>query len=123
MPEWLTKLDQTEDDPDFETTLKSDLFTHHVFVFTPKGDAIDLPAHSSPIDFAYAIHTDIGDHIFGAKVNGKMVSLDTELHNGDIVHIETRKSSKPSEKWLAMAKTSMARRHIRSVLDIQKPKN
>jgi GTP pyrophosphokinase len=123
VPEWLTKLDETEDDPDFETTLKSDLFTHHVFVFTPKGDAIDLPAHSSPIDFAYAIHTDIGDHIFGAKVNGKMVSLDTELHNGDIVHIETRKSSKPSEKWLAIAKTSVARRHIRNVLDIQKPKN
>lgn len=122
VPEWLAKLDETEDDPDFETTLKSELFTHHVFVFTPKGDAIDLPAHASPIDFAYAIHSDIGNHIFGAKVNGKMVSLDTELHNGDIVSIETRKSSKPSEKWLAMAKTSMARRHIRNAIE-QKPKN
>ncbi len=123
VPEWLSQLDEAEDDPDFETTLRSDLFTHHVFVFTPKGDAIDLPAHSSPIDFAYAVHTDIGDHIFGAKVNGKMVSLDTELHNGDIVQIETRKSSKPSEKWLAMAKTSMARRHIRNVLEQQKNKH
>ncbi|MES2006944.1 MAG: HD domain-containing protein [Patescibacteria group bacterium] len=122
VPEWLAKLDETEDDPDFENTLKSDLFTHHVFVFTPKGDAIDLPAHSSPIDFAYAIHTDIGDHIFGAKVNGKMVSLDTELHNGDIVFIETRKSSKPSKKWLTLAKTSLARRHIRNVLE-QESKN
>lgn len=122
VPEWLSQLDEAEDDPDFETTLKSDLFTHHVFVFTPKGDAIDLPAHSSPIDFAYAIHTDIGDHIFGAKVNGKMVSLETELHNGDIVEIETRKSSKPTEKWIALAKTSMARRHIRNVLDQQKKK-
>ena len=123
VPEWLAKLDETEDDPDFETTLRSDLFTHHVFVFTPKGDAIDLPAHSSPIDFAYAIHTDIGDHIFGAKVNGKMVSLETELHNGDIVEIETRKSSKPSKKWLTLAKTSLARRHIRNVLEEEKPKH
>jgi GTP diphosphokinase / guanosine-3',5'-bis(diphosphate) 3'-diphosphatase len=119
-PEWLVGLNETEDDPDFETTLKNDLFSHHVFVFTPQGDAIDLPAHSSPIDFAYAIHTDIGDHIFGAKVNGKMVSLNTELHNGDIVEIETRKSSKPSEKWLSLAKTSLARRHIRNLLEQQK---
>jgi len=116
-PEWLAQLDEAEDDPDFENTLKSDLFTHHVFVFTPKGDTVDLPAHSSPIDFAYAIHTDIGDHIFGAKVNGKMVSLDTELHNGDIVEIETRKSSAPKEKWLSLAKTSVARRHIRNVIE------
>lgn len=119
-PEWLDGLDEgVEDDPDFETTVKSDLFTHHVFVFTPKGDVVDLPSHSSPIDFAYAIHSKIGDHIFGAKVNGKMVSLDTELHNGDIVEIETRKSSKPSEKWISLAKTSAARRHIRNVLDQQ----
>ena len=122
VPEWLSALEATEDDPDFETTLKNDLFTHHVFVFTPKGDAIDLPSHSSPIDFAYAVHTDIGDHIFGAKVNGKMVSLDTELHNGDIVEIETRKSSKPSEKWLSLAKTSVARRHIRNVIEQRKQK-
>lgn len=116
-PEWLDGLDQTEHDPDFETTIKSDLFTHHVFVFTPKGDVVDLPAHSSPIDFAYAIHSDIGDHIFGAKVNGKLVSLDTELHNGDIVDIETRKSSRPSEKWIKLVKTSLARRRIRNIVE------
>jgi guanosine-3',5'-bis(diphosphate) 3'-pyrophosphohydrolase len=118
-PEWLDGLDEgsVESDPDFETSIKSDLFTHHVFVFTPKGDVVDLPSHSSPIDFAYAIHTNIGDHVFGAKVNGKMVSLDTELHNGDIVEIETRKSSKPSEKWMNMVKTSLARRRIRSVVE------
>lgn len=125
-PEWLDALDGdlhgVEDDPDFETNLKSDLFSHHVFVFTPKGDVVDLPAHSSPIDFAYAIHTDIGDHVFGAKVNGKMVSLDTELHNGDIVDIETRKSSGPKEKWLSLVKTSVARRHIRGVME-KKQKN
>ncbi|HEV8677700.1 MAG TPA: HD domain-containing protein [Candidatus Paceibacterota bacterium] len=126
-PEWLDNLDAetpgVEDDPDFETNLKSELFIHHVFVFTPKGDVVDLPAHSSPIDFAYAIHTDIGDHIFGAKVNGKMVSLDTELHNGDIVDIETRKSSGPKEKWLNLVKTSAARRHIRGMIDDKKEKN
>lgn len=124
-PEWLDELDEggVEDDPDFETTLKSDLFTHRVFVFTPKGDVVDLPARSSPIDFAYAIHTGIGDHIFGAKVNGKMVSLDTELHNGDIVDIETRKSSSPKEKWLSLVKTSVARRRIRGMIDEKKPKN
>ncbi len=122
-PEWLAGLDENEiQDPDFETTLKNDMFVHHVFVFTPKGDVVDLPAHSSPIDFAYAIHTGIGDHIFGAKVNGKMVSLETELHNGDIVEIETRKSSSPKEKWLGLAKTSMARRHIRNVLEEQEKK-
>jgi GTP pyrophosphokinase len=124
-PEWLDGLDEggVEDDPDFETNLKSDLFTHRVFVFTPKGDVVDLPARSSPIDFAYAIHTGIGDHIFGAKVNGKMVSLDTELHNGDIVEIETRKSSGPKEKWLSLVKTSVARRHIRGVMEKKKDKN
>jgi GTP pyrophosphokinase len=117
-PEWLDGLDEhTKDDPDFETNIKSDLFSHHVFVFTPKGDVVDLPAHASPIDFAYAIHSDIGDHIFGAKVNGKLVSLDTELHNGDIVEIETRKSSKPSEKWIKLVKTSLARRRIRNLLE------
>jgi GTP pyrophosphokinase len=126
-PEWLDELDHedhgVEDDPDFETNLKSDLFTHHVFAFTPKGDVVDLPAHSSPIDFAYAIHTDIGDHVFGAKVNGKMVSLNTELHNGDIVDIETRKSSSPKEKWLSLVKTTVARRHIRNVIEEKKKKN
>lgn len=121
--ELLEGLDEAEDDPDFETNLKSDLFTHHVFAFTPKGDVVDLPAHASPIDFAYAIHTDIGDHIFGAKVNGKLVSLDTELHNGDIVEIETRKSSGPKEKWLSLVKTSVARRHIKNVLEQKKPKH
>jgi len=97
-------------------TLKSDFFTHRVFVFTPKGDVIDLPVDSSPIDFAYAIHSDIGDHISGTKVNGKMVSLDTKLRNGDIVDIVTKSSCKPSQKWLAMSKTSLAHRHIRSSL-------
>ena len=91
-------------------------FERRIFVFTPKGDVIDLPVGSSPIDFAYAVHSEIGDHVSGSKVNGKMVSLDTVLVNGDIVQIETKKTNKPTQKWLEFAKTSLARRHIRQVL-------
>ena len=80
-----------------------DFFENRVFVFTPKGDVIDLPQGSSPVDFAFAIHSDIGEHASGAKVNGKFVSLDTELHNGDIVEIETKRSVSPTRKWIALA--------------------
>ena len=117
VPEWLSELEGEVDTPDFETTLRSDLFSHHIFVFTPKGDVVDLPLDSSPIDFAYAIHSDIGDHAFGARVNGKMISLDTPLHNGDIVEIQTKKSSAPTQKWLGFAKTALARRHIRLAVE------
>jgi GTP pyrophosphokinase len=120
-PTWLSELEEETSDPDFETTLKTDIFTHRVFAFTPKGDVVDLPANSSPIDFAYAIHSDIGDHVFGAKVNGKMVSLDTMLHNGDIVEIQTKKSAEPKQKWLDFAKTTLARRHIRHTLEQKNP--
>ncbi len=118
VPEWLTALGEHEaDDPDFDTTLKTDIFSHRVFVFTPKGDVVDLPVKASPVDFAYAIHSDLGNHVFGAKVNGKMVPLNTILHNGDIVEIETRKSAHPTKKWLDFAKTTLARRHIRNSLE------
>lgn len=116
-PAWLVGLGEEGDDPDFETTLKTDLFSRRVFVFTPTGDVVDLPAESSSVDFAYAIHSDIGDRIFGAKVNGKMVPLDTHLHNGDIVEIQTRKTARPKAKWLDFAKTTLARRHIRQALE------
>lgn len=119
-PAWLADLGDTEEDPELETTLKTDLFNRRVFVFTPTGDVVDLPADSSPIDFAYAIHSDIGDHTFGAKVNGKMVSLDTHLHNGDIVEIQTRKTAGPKAKWLDFTKTTLARRHIRQALEKEK---
>ena len=122
-PEWLTHLSEAEtDDPDFDTILKSDLFSHRVFVFTPRGDVVDLPVRASPVDFAYAIHSELGDHVFGAKVNGKMVALNTVLHNGDIVEIETRKSSHPTKKWLDFAKTTLARRHIRGALEKEEKK-
>ena len=116
-PEWLEDLSEDSEDPDFEPTLKTDIFTARVFIFTPTGDVVDLPTNSSPIDFAYAIHSDIGDHTFGAKVNGKLVSLDTTLHNGDIVEIQTKKTAKPKQKWLDIAKTTLARRHIRMAIE------
>ncbi len=116
-PGWLSQLEDEDEDPEFETTLRTDLFTRRVFVFTPTGDVVDLPADSSPIDFAYAIHSDIGDHTAGAKVGGKLVPLQTVLHNGDIVEIQTKKTAHPSVKWLDFAKTTLARRHIRNALE------
>lgn len=120
VPEWIEDLATGNEEEDLETSLKSDIFNHRVFAFTPKGDVVDLPVDSTPIDFAYAIHSGIGDNASGVKVNGKMVPLDTKLHNGDIVEIITRKNAKPSRKWLDFAKTTLARRHIRSSLDKQK---
>jgi len=118
-PEWLAELEDDMQDPDIETTLKTDIFSRRVFVFTPTGDVVDLPADSSPIDFAYAIHSDIGDHTFAAKINNKLMPLDCILENGDIVEIITRKNAHPTQKWLDFAKTTLARRHIRVVLDKQ----
>ncbi|HEY4502003.1 MAG TPA: HD domain-containing protein [Candidatus Paceibacterota bacterium] len=116
-PEWLQELGEEAEDPDFESALKTDIFTHRVFIFTPKGDVVDLPVNCTPLDFAYAIHSDIGDRVFAAKVNGKLVPLDTTLHNGDIVEIQTRKGAYPTKKWLDFAKTTLARRHIRLALE------
>ena len=120
VPEWIDDLSNEEDDPDLETTLHSDIFSHRVFVFTPKGDVVDLPLNSSPIDFAYAIHSDIGDRVAGVKVNSKLVPLHTVLHNGDIVEIQTKKGAFPTKKWLDFAKTTLARRHIRNALEREK---
>src|SRR6185437_801153 len=120
IPRWLTELAdahaQAAGTKEFVDGLKEDFFSHRVFVFTPRGDAIDLPYESTPVDFAYAIHSDLGDHMNGAKVNGKLVSLDTKLRNGDQVEIMRRDSAHPTKKWLAYAKTSLARRHIRMKL-------
>ncbi len=120
-PEWIkhmahTKETEDESPDEFLQEMKADFFSHRIFVFTPDGDVIDLPIESSPIDFAYAIHSDIGNHMASAKVNGKMASLDTHLQNGDIVEIDTNKNAKPTRKWLDMVKTTLARRQIRSIL-------
>ena len=120
-PLWLNELADAHasiaESSEFVAGLKEDFFSHRVFVFSPKGDVIDLPIHSTPIDFAYAIHSDLGNHMYGAKVNGKLVSFDTVLRNGDIVDILERQSARPTAKWLDYARTSMARRHIRGALE------
>ncbi len=99
---------------------QTDFFSNRIFVFTPVGDVVDLPVGATPVDFGYAIHSEVGDHIFGVKVNNKLVQLDKELKNGDIVEIETRKSSQPTAKWLTFVRTSLARRRIKAALEGQK---
>ena len=105
-----------EDSGEFLESLKLDFFRDRIFVFTPKGEVIDLPEGATPVDFAYHVHSEIGDRATGAKVNGKMVSLDSTLGNGDIVEILTQKNKKPSRQWLEFVKTSIAREHIRAAL-------
>jgi GTP diphosphokinase / guanosine-3',5'-bis(diphosphate) 3'-diphosphatase len=95
--------------------IKVDFLQTRIFVFTPKGDVIDLPEHATPVDFAYHIHTEIGNTCSGAIVNDKMVSLDTELKNGDVVEILTDKNRRgPNEDWLNFVKTHTAKSHIKS---------
>jgi len=96
--------------------MKIDFFTDRIFAVTPRGDVIDLPAGSTPIDFAYHVHSEIGNAATGAKVNGVMSTLDHILKSGDVVEIVTQKGKKPSEDWLRFAKTTIARDHIRMAL-------
>jgi GTP pyrophosphokinase len=97
-------------------SLKIDFLGNRIFVFTPRGDVIDLPEKATLIDFAYAIHGEIGAHCIGAKVNGKMSALSNSLENGDVVEIATDKNRKPSEDWLRIVKTSFAKTQIRKFL-------
>jgi GTP pyrophosphokinase len=122
VPDWVKDLALAHspgESEEYLDRLKSDFFSHRVFVFTPKSDVIDLPMGATPIDFAYAVHSDVGNFMSGARVNGKMVSLDTNLRNGDMVEIITKPSAKPSRKWHDMAKTNMAKKHIRNALGQQ----
>ena len=85
-------------------------------MFTPKGDVIDLPEGATPVDFAYHVHSEVGDRTNGAKVNGKMIALDSTLKNGDVCEILTQKNKKPSLSWLDFVKTNYAKGKIRAAL-------
>ncbi len=114
---WLRQLlewqREMKDAQDFLETLKIDLFEDEVFVFTPKGDVKSLPAGSTPVDFAYSVHSDVGYHCTGAKVDGRLVPLNTKLQNGNIVEIITSKAAKPTGDWLNFIKTSKAKSKVR----------
>jgi len=117
--EWISRLIETENeqrDPDeFMNALKTDIFHDEVFVFTPKGDVIALPSGANVIDFAYAIHSAVGEKMIGGKINGMIVPIDRKLENGEIVEIMTSSASKgPSRDWLNIVKTSAARSKIRA---------
>ena len=115
--EWLRQLierhQEVEDPHEFLDTLKVDLFPDAVFVFTPNGEVLNLPKGATPIDFAYAIHSEVGGHCSGARVNGKMVPLRHVLHDGDTVEILTNPSQKPSKDWLEFVVSGRARARIR----------
>lgn len=117
---WIKQLSQwqthTQGTKDFFESLKIDFFQDRIFVFTPKGDIIDLPEAGTPVDFAYAIHSNLGDHCIGAKINGKMAALDTPLKIGDQVDIVISKTQRPNRDWLDFVKTNVARNHIKKWL-------
>ncbi|OGI14261.1 MAG: hypothetical protein A3E38_03150 [Candidatus Moranbacteria bacterium RIFCSPHIGHO2_12_FULL_54_9] len=113
--EWQKEIGQ--DDKEFMEGLKIEFFKNHIFAFTPKGDIIELPEEATPIDFAYAIHSEIGNRAVGAKTDGKMVPLHYHIQNGQVVEILTvKEKKKPSRDWLDFVKTSSAKSHIRREL-------
>ncbi len=118
---WLRQLVEWQremrDPGEFMSTLKVDLYPEEVYTFTPRGKVIVLPRDATPIDFAYAIHSDVGNHCVGAKVNGRIVPLKSPLRNGDVVEILTQAGHLPSKDWLAVVKTSKARNKIKHVIN------
>ena len=115
LKEWQKEIGR--DDQEFVEGLKIEFFKNHIFAFTPKGDIIELPEEATPIDFAYAIHSEIGNRAVGAKVNGKIVPLNHQIENAEVIEILTvKEKKKPSRDWLDFVKTSGAKSHIRREL-------
>ena len=114
--QWIEWLQDLKSPREFIESLKTDLELHQVFIFTPAGEVKPLPAGATPIDFAFAVHTEVGMMCIGARVNNKMVKLDHELNSGDICEILTRKKSKPNKGWLEIVKTARARSKIKHYL-------
>ncbi len=110
--DWATDEDMGDAD-EYLDTLRVDLFEHEIFVFTPKGDVMSLRKGSTPLDFAYAVHTEVGNHCVGAKVNGSVVPLATKLESGDRVEVLTNKNARPSQDWLSIVATGGAKSKIR----------
>ncbi len=111
--DWATEEEEIADPQEFLNSLRVDLFEHEIFVFTPKGEVMSLRRESTPLDFAYAVHTEVGHHCVGAKVNGAMVPLTHKLQSGDRVEIITNKNARPGHDWLNMVVTPSARSKIR----------
>ena len=120
---WLRHLvewqQEMKDPTDFLSTLKVDLYPEEVYTFTPKGNVVTLPRDATPVDFAYAIHTEVGHTCVGAKINGRLLPLKTKLSNGDIVEVVTQSGNHPSRDWLNFVRTSRARNKIRHWLTVQ----
>lgn len=119
---WVKQLREWQSDlgsnnQEFMEGLKIDFFKNHIFAFTPNGDIIDLPEDATPIDFAYRVHSEVGNRATGAKANGKMVTLDYKIQNGEVINILTSRDHKnPSRDWLGFVRTSLAKSHIRKYL-------
>jgi GTP pyrophosphokinase len=124
--EWLKKLrawqKKASGGDDFIEALKTDFFKDRIFALTPTGDVIDLPVGATPIDFAYHIHSWLGDHCVGARINNRLVPLDRQLQSSDIVEILTQKNKKPSASWLDFVKTNHAKHYIKKALNIRLPR-
>jgi GTP pyrophosphokinase len=120
VPSWIKEMTEEQkeatDPTEFLKNLQTDFFEDRIFVFSPNGDVIDLPVGSGPIDFAYHIHSQLGDNISGARINQKFSSLDTELESGDVVEVITDKSNHPKRKWLDYTRTTLAQSRIKRAI-------
>ena len=116
MKSLLTVHKQTAGPSEFIDYLKIDLFPDVIYVFTPQGEIIELPRGSTPVDFAYSIHSDVGKKCTGAKINNQNVPLDTKLKNGDVISVLQHPNAKPDPSWLSFVRTSKARAAIRNTL-------